>query len=79
MSNFAYRNRNLHTSRPNALRSAPKSFRIMFGVVAAFIALTFVGIAIFMVTMLTNGGGYSYKVDYQFGNSSYSEEYSYNQ
>lgn len=58
-----------------------KSFRIMFRLAAVFIALTFVAIfamAIFMFSNFANGGGYSYKVEYQVGNSSYSEETSFN-
>lgn len=75
MLNFTLRQMN-NNKRDGFLSSAPRSFRIMFGIVASFIALTFVATIIFMVTMF-NSGGFSYKVDYQFGNSSYSEEYSY--
>lgn len=57
--------------------SAPRSFRIMFAVVASFIVLTAIAAFVMVIFMFSNGG-VSYKVDYQFGNSSYSKEYSYN-
>jgi len=77
MSNFTLRQMNNTNKRNGFLSSAPRSFRIMFGIVTSFIALTFIATIIFMATMFTSGNGFSYKVDYQFGNSSYSEEYSY--
>ena len=68
-----------HTRRnqpTGLLRTAPRSFRIMFTLVATFIALT--AVAVIVITIFSNGGGYSYKVNYQFGNTTYNEEYSIN-
>ena len=69
---------NLPKKPTGLLRTAPRSFRIMFTLVATFIALTAVAVIVILITIFSNGGGYSYKVNYQFGNTTYNEEYSIN-
>ncbi len=72
---------NLHTqdrSNRSFLKSAPLGFRIAWIATVAFILAVAVFVIVQMVTMYTSGGGYSYKVEYQYGNSQYTEEYSFN-
>lgn len=67
-----------HLDVPNPFQS--KSFRIMRAVVITMFAITFILLAVFFFNFFANGGmnGFSYEVNYQFGNTSYQESYGYN-
>lgn len=74
-------NRSLATrnSHNSLFKDAPLFFKVAFFSVLTFIAIGFVFTIIMMSQMFIgiNNGGYSYKVDYQVGNSHYSQESSW--
>jgi hypothetical protein len=71
MTNFTH-NRMNH-SNTSVLSDAPKSFKIMFGIVSTFIAISFVTVIVFMVMTFTGNAPYSYHYEVNYGNGTYSE------
>ena len=72
---FATRNLN---QKHSLLGGAPLHFKIMFGIVAAFIAVVFIFIVAFYANIAINGdGGFSYEYNYKVGDIEYNESYNY--
>lgn len=66
-------------NRNSFFKDMPLFFKVAFFTVLSFIAVVFVFTIVMMTQMFMgiNNGGYSYKVDYQVGNSHYSQESSW--
>lgn len=70
---LAYQNH----QRLSVFKTAPLFFKVAFIATFSIILVGFIFTAVMVAQILLGGGGYSYKVDYQVGNSHYSEESSW--
>lgn len=71
MTNFNHPRMN--HSNTSAFSDAPKSFKIMFRLVATFVVLIFVATITVMILVFTGNAPFSYHYEVNYGNGSYSE------